>query len=97
MEAMKWKDVSSYSKSDKERVPKTFEIRADDGIVIIVTRWVSGDPTRWYFICPAVACNIHRELSNLELEDAKREALWRVYDLLVKRVKAIEKLMKETP
>jgi hypothetical protein len=35
------------------------------------------------------------ELSNLELEDAKREALGRVHDLLVKRVKAIEKLMKK--
>jgi hypothetical protein len=94
---MGWKDVSSYSASDKEGVPRTLEIRADGGVIITVTRWVHGDPTRWYFICHAVACNSHRELSNLELEDAKREALGLVHDLLLKRVKAIEKLMKETP
>jgi hypothetical protein len=97
METVRWRDISRYCKDDKDRVPYRFQIQAADGVFVIVTRWVHGDPMRWYLICRAAACNIHMELSNLDLEDAKREALGHVHELLIKRAQTVEKLMRQTP
>lgn len=89
----KWKDISSYSQSDKKRVPRTFEIRAAD-VRVCVTRWIHGDPARWYLLCPEAGYVSHTGLNNQDLEDAKHEALCRVHDVLAKRVEAIEALME---
>jgi len=87
----KW-TISSYSQSDK-RVPHTFEIRTS-GVTVVVTRWVHGDPARWYLLCHEAGYVSHTGLNNQDIEDAKHEALFRVHDVLAKRVEAIEALMK---
>lgn len=89
----KWKDISSYSQSDKKRVPHTFEIRAS-GLIVTVTRWIHGDPARWYLLCYEAGFRSHTGLNNQDLEDAKKEALWKVHDIFTKRVEAIEALME---
>jgi len=91
---MKWKDVSSYSRDDTERAPRTFEIRTD-AIIVVVTRWIHGDPARWYLTCREAGFSSHYGLNNQDLKDAQKEALWRVHDILIKRAEAIEKLMEE--
>lgn len=90
----KWNDETTYSRDDTARTPRTWTIESS-GIKVTVTRWRHGDPTRWYLICHEVGFASPSGLNHQDLEDAKKEALWKVHDVLTKRVEAIEALMEE--
>ena len=47
---MSWKDISSYSQSDKTREPKSFEFRAA-GIRLVLTRHRDHEPDEWVLNC----------------------------------------------
>lgn len=86
--AMKWVDVTSYSQGDKCRVPQTFSAEAGS-LELIVTRWVRGDPTKWYLTCDGIVGNWH-ELQSVEVEDAKAEAVAIVKSKLKEWLAAME-------
>lgn len=69
-----WMDISSYSRGDVDRPPKTVEIRFKD-LRIVVTRHIDA-PGKWILRCDPFY-NMH-VLESTELEEAKREALERV-------------------
>lgn len=93
MKKPKWEDVSSYSQNDRERVPHTFEIRIADARVI-VTRWVHGEPDRWYLICPEAGMS-RDLLCNRDLGEAKKEALRLVHIVFSRRMCALDRLIVE--
>lgn len=47
---MEWKDISSYSRSDTDRTPKTWALQAE-GLKIVVTRHVNYAPDAWLLCC----------------------------------------------
>lgn len=47
---MKWKDISSYSRTDNARIPKTFEADVG-GLRIVVTRNIYCRPEEWALRC----------------------------------------------
>jgi len=74
-----WKDVSSYSQSDKERVPKSFEIMAGGsrGIRIVVSRHIHYEPDQWLLQCHDLSID-NNLLQNKDLEKAQEEAIQKV-------------------
>lgn len=69
---MKWEDVTTYTKSDKDRVPKSWEIRIND-LRIVVTRHFYHDPTDWVLICEPF-CE-RKVISRGSIDEAKRLAI----------------------
>ena len=68
---MSWKDISSFSKNDKDRTPTTFELQAGD-VRLVVTRHIHH-PGAWVAICePFFRC---KELDCEDIERAKEEAI----------------------
>jgi hypothetical protein len=47
---MKWVDISSYSQSDKERIPRSFSLKAG-GLKITVTRHMDFEVSEWVASC----------------------------------------------
>ena len=95
VEAMKpkWEDASHYSRDDKERVPHTFEVRFAD-VRVAVTRWIHGEPDRWYLICPEADMS-HELLRSRDLKEAKHEALRLIHIVFSRRMRALDKLIVE--
>jgi hypothetical protein len=71
--AHKWKDATSYSQSDKERVPQTWELRLNT-LRVIITRHIWFKPDEWVLSCPELGVDQHM-LRSKDLEKAKDEAL----------------------
>lgn len=67
-----WKDVSSYSRSDKDRRPQTWMAKADD-VSITVTRSIYCEPDEWLLMCDPWFP--HRVLKAKEVDTAKSEAI----------------------
>ncbi|WP_421696878.1 hypothetical protein [Ancylobacter sp.] len=51
MMSAKWKDITSYSRDDKERVPSTWELRLTPYTRIFVMRSHRADPDNWTMHC----------------------------------------------
>lgn len=68
---MEWKDTTSYSRGDLERVPRTWELRTQR-IVVVVTRHIDY-PGKWLLRSHPI--NLERTLNADEVEQAKLEAL----------------------
>lgn len=67
-----WKDVTSYSRSETDRTPRTFELRA--GVFCItVTRHIHFDPAAWVLTCPPLFDT--REISRGTADEAKGTAI----------------------
>lgn len=80
---LEWKDASSYSRSDKERIPTVWELKIE-GLRIVIHRIIHCPG--WHISCYDL--NIEDEyLYTEDLEEAKAKGL----DLVVKN---IEKFMK---
>lgn len=81
----KWKDVSSYSQGDKERVPKSFNIAFQDPpLRITVTRYLGYPPDTWVMHCHDLNMS-ERELVNTDLVRAQDEAI----RLVTRRIQAL--------
>lgn len=75
---MQWKDISSFSQSDKERIPDTWEARPHRDLRIVVCRGHIRHRGKWVLHCrPWLECH---ELPNAfdDIEGAQAEALARV-------------------
>lgn len=68
---IKWEDISSYQRGDKERVPSTLHAIVGP-VQIVVTRHIHY-PGKW--LASVRPFFEQRELKSLDLEDAKREAV----------------------
>lgn len=65
-----WKDVTSYSQGTRERIPRSFELRA--GVIrVVVTRLHGCDG--WYLRCDQLGFGMH-QLPD-DLEEAKAKAI----------------------
>ena len=70
---MEWKDTTSYSQSDKERIPRSWTIKSVE-LSITVHRHRDYDKDVWLLSC----VNLHidcKQLGNKDIELAKNEAL----------------------
>lgn len=83
---MKWNDVSSYSRSEAKREPKSVEASAG-GLKMVVTRHIHY-PGKWVVSCAPFFDT--RELSSVELDAAKVEATNLVRAKLEAAVKALD-------
>lgn len=70
---MTWKDVSSWSRSDTVRTPKTWEASAS-GMRIVITRHRDYPPDAWILRCSEVGLDL-LQLMAVDLEEAQLEAL----------------------
>lgn len=73
MSKAEWKDISSYSRYDKDRTPHTWELRIGT-VKLCVTRHVDCNPDEWMVQCSQTTFNM-RVLKAKDTEDAKTEAL----------------------
>lgn len=67
-----WKDVSSYSRSEKERVPNAWSL-TKAGLRVSVHRHIHYKNGEWLLTCEPFY-NLH-VLASREQDEAKREAL----------------------
>lgn len=87
---IEWKDVSSYSRYDKERIPSILELKIE-GIRIVVHRIIHYDG--WFVSCYDL--NIEDEqLYTEDLEDAKIKGINYIVDEIDKLGKLKDELMK---
>ena len=76
-----WKDVSSYSQSDKERVPNCFRASAG-GIVVTVHRHIHYAKDDWLMTCDPWFSQAL--LESKSADDAKAEAIQKVTEAIAK-------------
>lgn len=69
MTPLKWKDITSYSRDDKERTPQTWEARLG-GVRVCVTR--RHGLTGWYLICEP--WHSLKSLGDISADEAKKTA-----------------------
>ena len=69
MKPIEWKDITSFSQGDKERVPRTFEARVD-AIRLVVTRrhGLNG----WFMVCEPWHALL--PLGDITADEAKKAA-----------------------
>lgn len=91
--SINWKDITSYSQSDTERVPRTYEVVVPKVGRIIVTRWRDGEPDFWYLTCHELNIKYH-PLKGFKLENAQDEAIHFVYRRLLDMTQAMEDFCK---
>jgi hypothetical protein len=85
MDSTDWKDITSYSRGEKGRVPGSFQRTIGQGLsrlVITVTRHIDFDPSVWVLTTHGILAIPHRELDSKDIASAKVEATHFVRDLL---------------
>jgi len=97
-----WKDITTYSQGDKERIPSVYEFTIG-GFRVAIHRHMDYEKDRWLVSCDALRIN-KIKLSNKDIEKAKLEGLQfvnnvlRNYSLLHHPIeREIEKLNTEKP
>ena len=68
--ALKFKDISSYSQSDKDRTPHSFEARVG-GFRLVVTRHIHY-PEQWLLRCDPF---LETAIDDCPAKDAQRQAV----------------------
>jgi len=71
---MDWKDCTSYSRDNKERIPTTFELKFPSGLRITITKdhiYYKGD---WVMHCKNVGIDTH-PLNVKTQEEAQTKAI----------------------
>ena len=84
--AVKWQDVTSYSRDDKDRTPRTWRMDVC-GISLSVTRRHGLDG--WYLICEP--WHSLRLLTSADADDAQAEAM----ELIGRRARELAKAFGE--
>lgn len=77
----KWTDVSSYSQSDKERIPNVWELRIGK-IRLVVHRHKYYEPDQWLMSVHGDVDIDKRPLLRKDIEEAQNEALQALYNTL---------------
>lgn len=72
MATHEWKDVSSWSRSETDRTPKSWEIRLG-GILVFVTRHIHYAKDDWVLRCEAFFGDM--ALESKDIDEAKAEAV----------------------
>jgi hypothetical protein len=92
VERLEWKDTTSYSRDDKERIPRTWKLEKEYyKLSICVTRIVHYEG--WYMNCYNLGM-IEVSLKTGNLEEAKKEALRLVADRIDELSKQYRELVK---
>lgn len=81
----KWKDITSYSQGDKERVPRVWKIHFGD-FELTVHRHIYYDPKMWLASSPLFE---RREMGE-DLEEAKKKAIELLKSKLTTAIKEME-------
>jgi hypothetical protein len=85
-----WKDVSTYSRSDKERKPWAWEIRL--GVWRLVVVYNHRDyPGQYIYYIPSVIGDTLLPVAHTE-EEAKRHALGGVHRLTAQIIEAVNEI-----
>lgn len=82
-----WRDVSSFSQLDKDRTPRTWEIRLD-WLKVTVTRHIHYPEDAWVLQCRMLSGD--HQLVSHEIEAAKTEALTALQGLLQPALAALQ-------
>lgn len=83
----KWRDATSYSQGDKEKIPTTWKYKAGD-LNIVVHKYVGCGET-WHLTCPPFYnC---QAMPSLDIEKMKKLAL----QLVLKEILEIKKDLEE--
>jgi len=86
-----WKDATSYSASDKDRTPRTWDLKIPEIGRVVVTRWKGGDSSKWYLVCYSLGID-YDALAGFTPEEAQDEAVGVIYRKLGAMLKAMENL-----
>lgn len=73
---MEWVDATSYSRGDKERVPKTWQAK-HLGVRLTVTRRIHEEG--WFVMCHAASIDCVG-LGDIPLEEAKEAAVLKLFE-----------------
>lgn len=92
---MKWGDATSYSRGDRERIPRTWELPVSDVFKITITRHIHYSPETWLLYCPAIGISL-TPCPSADLEEAKQWALDKVSLRLTRWLAALEKAIAES-
>ena len=83
---MNWEDISSHSRRDKDRTPKTWELRLA-GIRVVVTRHIHFEPDEWVMTCDPWF--EQRSLGRVDADEAKDAAVGAVREKLAESLAAL--------
>jgi hypothetical protein len=86
---MNWKNITSYSRGDNERIPRTWELSIDP-VRIVITRHIHHAPDVWVLLCSPF-CNQY-EISNGTADEAKDAAVKYVHGCLRECLTKLDKL-----
>lgn len=89
---IQWKDATSYSQSDKERIPQTWKTDIN-GYELIVTRIIHHSDV-WFFRCRTLGIE-SRELRSKDIVYAKHEAILILKIELLDRVEKMKTALGE--
>jgi hypothetical protein len=67
-----WKDVSSYSRDDKDRTPVSWQLKVGS-MAVVVTRYIYAAKDEWTLSCPPFYN--HKVLQSKDIDEAKSEAI----------------------
>lgn len=87
---LNWKDISTYSKKDRDKLPKTWELKLEElNYRVIVTRHIYYKDT-WLLNCRDIGIE-HFDLKTDDIDEAKNKALKIIENHLNDLVKKILK------
>lgn len=92
-ERLQWKDISSYSKGDKERVPTAWELQLSRRVRIVVVRGHIYRPDSWVF-----HCDPWFDTCNLDLaptHENRHEAMSRALALVRREIEKLTATLRE--
>ncbi len=81
---MKWKDTTSYSRNDIERIPKVFELKINN-LRIVIHRIIHSEG--WFLSVYHKLPIRDRFLGDIDIEDAKQEAI----KIIIAEISELEK------
>jgi len=88
---IEWEDITSHSKGEKDRTPRTWKLTVASCLTIVVTRHTQYESHDWIMRCePWFSCHL---LTSTRIEDAKREAAQKVFMKLELAAEQLKNLM----
>ncbi len=88
----KWKDISSYSQNDKERIPTIWELRIGH-LRVVVHRHRWEEPDKWFMSVHGDIDIDKLPLHQKDLEKAQKEALATLHSSLHRMCKEVAAVM----
>jgi len=87
-----WKDATSYSRADKERTPRVWELQ--DGRLRILLHRIHDIPDAWFVSCYLLQIS-DKALKAKDIEGAKKEAIAIVKKAFNELADSFKRLLKE--